>query len=277
MLVPTISRSAGRAVRRASIGSALFIVIAVAIIRPWNREHERVHAQDAAHTPAPELYADKAVACMTLGNVRPPINVMDDAQLDRVLLLLGHVLCAYEGGSFESFIELRRGDLAFAEQSRAQDTDNLRAYAIQLGVPESSLAGDYIGSLQVFWNAFYKSSPVYRFVPESTSIMLQDGRLAIDDWRKWSESFDALCVGKTVFQHRLAIPHRVELAQLLARVETLTWLDLSIEFECRGLARRRLVMRAVWDEPNAEWFVYRASTVHIESRGQESVTSNLIL
>jgi len=214
---------------------------------------------------------------MTLGNVSPPMDVMDEAQLDRVLLWLGHVLCAYEGGSFESFIELRRGDLAFAEQSRAQDIENLRAYAIQLGVPETSLAGDYLGSLQTFWKAFYKSPPVYRFAPESTSIALEDARLAIDDVPRWSESFDARCVGKTVFQHRLAIPHRVELQQMMADSKTLTWLDLSIEFECRGLARRRLVMRAVWDEPNAEWFLYRASTVYLESRGREPVTSNLIL
>jgi hypothetical protein len=214
---------------------------------------------------------------MSLGTVSPAMNEMDDVHLGRVLNVLGHLLCAYEDGRFESFIALRRGDLARAEQNPVVDITELRTYATELGVPPEDLKRDYVGSLRAFWNALYKRPPVSRFIPESTSIVLHDDRLEIAGLPRWSESFDALCDGRVAFRHRLTIPHRVALEQWIARDPRLQWFDLRLEFECRGSAHRQLVARFVWDDRNGEWFLHRAATLYLDPRDHEAVTSNLIL
>jgi hypothetical protein len=268
---------AGRVGRIELIASAAFAVAAGAICCLWTGHHSPAPVEIADGWKAPRLDADKAVACVTLGTVSPPIDALDDVELHRLLDVLGHVLCAYEDGRFESFLALRRGDLEQAERNEVIDTTELQKYALELGVPSQALKNDYVGSLATFWNALYERPPVSHFIPESTSIALHDEPFEIAVLPRWSASFDALYEGRLTFRHRLTIPHRVALEELIASAHRLRWFDLRIAFECRDTARRELVARFVWDESNAEWFLQRAATVHLDPHDHEPVTSNLIL
>lgn len=214
--------------------------------------------------PLPRELRDLGVACVALGEVRPPVSELSDADLTAITEILARLASAYGNADFDSFLALRAGDLESAARWRSRDLESLRTIAQNLAIPAEKLQGDWIGVLASFWSAYYDYPPIARFIPEQTRIELHDHGLGGRSLESWKGSFVALRdrVPGAWIQHALTIPHRRDIHRVARDSGPLRWVDLELGFETQEGYGARLVARFVWDGAVREWFLHDAASVY---------------
>ena len=212
--------------------------------------------------------SDLAVSCLALGTVVPPVDELALSELEAIVTIVGRLAHAYQQGSFDSFLALRAGDLAFAEERFAGNVEELRALCRELGLAPAEIPDGWIGALRAFWVAYYVEPPLLALVPEAARVALHVRESPGEDWtRSFQELYERL-PGATIL-HRLMVPHRRGLDEVLAPEGLLTWIDLDLAFEGRVPPSGRLVARFVWDAAASEWFLERAATVYEDGVGPD--------
>jgi hypothetical protein len=246
-----------RFVRALALLALPALAIGVYGLRPLPGEYRAAALSGAA--------SDLAVSCLALGTVVPPVDELALSELEAMVTIVGRLAHAYQHGSFDSFLALRAGDLAFAEERRAEDVEEVRALCGELGLAPDEIPGGWIGALRAFWTAYYVEPPLLAFVPEATRVALHV-RESPGDWARSFEGLHERIPGATIL-HRLMVPHRRALDEVFAPEGRLTWIDLDLAFEARVPPSGRLVARFVWDAAASEWFLERAATVYEDGGG----------
>lgn len=247
--------------RRRILSAALAIPAGLVLWECARQSHEG-HPRRAA--PLPREYLDRGMDCLAMGEVRPPLAELSDAELVTMAELIGRLLHAYERGDFDSFLALRAGDLEFAALARREDLGQLRELARELGTPREELPGDWPHTLAAFWSGYYQRPPVARFCPERTRVALHPEGLRGRDLESLAGSFAALRdrFAQPWIQHQLAVPHRRDIARVARDSGPLEWLDVELGFETYQGKAGHLLVRFVWDGVLHEWFVHAAATVY---------------
>ncbi len=253
-------KSNTRMIRWLAGAAGIVGALSFVLVWPWASAGRAAHASE----PLPRELLDQGVACLASGEVRPAVSELCDADLAAIVEILARLIGAYERADFDSFLALRAGDLESAAERRSDDLEALRTIAQNLSIPSEKLMGDWIGVLASFWEAYYESPPITRFLPEETRIELHDHGLGGRSLESWTESFLALrdrAPGSWI-QHELTIPHRREIERIARDSGPLRWVDLELGFETREGYGARLVARFVWDGLLREWFLHDAASVY---------------
>ena len=255
----------------------------------WGRESpsaERIdgRARNGTISPVrlesvPGRYLDIGIDCLATGRCSPPLAELSAAEIDCVASLLGMLVYTYERASWEAFVEFRRADIDPAGADRAADIVQLTHLAAQLTASGDEPCGGLLECLRACWTALYEEPPVARFYPETTVALVHTQRIEQGNLEAWQHSFDELraSIPGNAIQHRVFFPHRRSIETIAHESETVSWIDLSIEFATRLGNRCVLLSRFVWDGEGESWFLERAVTVYDEFHDPQSERGLLIL
>jgi hypothetical protein len=212
---------------------------------------------------------DRALACLAMGTLRPEIAELTDRELEDVVEILGRLIDGYENREFDSFLALRAGDLDAANRTEIGRLGELRGFCAALGV-DSARPSDWRGALEAYWHAYYREGPAALFEPEASDVELHREQ-ALGSFEAWEAGFDALVGARpgARLDHHPSVPHRRSAARLANEAGELRWLDVQLAFRASDGAGGRLITRFVWDAPEQEWFLHRATTIHDEGSRED--------
>jgi hypothetical protein len=222
---------------------------------------------------------DEAVACLVSGKTNPPIDQVDAPVREAITGILGSIFHCYQTQDFESFVALRRADLAYAadHNTRGADLQGLHQVLLELGVSPSELSPDWLGTLQQLWGAFYEGGPIARVFPETCEVTVKRAELNCGMIDSWDASFESSHEKTRHVHHHLIVTHRLSMCDLVKAHPLTTWFDVGVDYETTSHERRRLVARFVWDGSTSEWFLSRATTIYLDSHESNSERTNLLL
>lgn len=213
-------------------------------------------------------YVDMAVACLTLGTSDPPLDEMNPLWLDTIAEQVARVLEMHMEGSFDSYLQAHRSDLAWAQEERAEDVADLRSIlSADFGVAGSEVPDQWIEGLRMFWTLLYPEPVMLEVDPLSARLEYRTTRAEMVDDGPGLEEYESTFEERRAASPRrinnaMALPHRRTPEELALALGELTWFDFQVDVVLGRVHRYHcnLLLRFVWDGVDGEWFLSRAVT-----------------
>jgi len=209
-----------------------------------------------------------AVSSLSSGASWTEFGSLGLEQQDSIIELLSTVFRTYLNGDFDAYEEFHGADMDCAQDvSGVSKGDFEHLVLSNFGVDLRNSPGNWKSRFREFWERLYVTPVMHEVFPGEARFELYHRDYGVEgfDAGQFYSDFEERRGGFVKrANHKMTVPHRRSLQEIVTTTESLTWFDFQIPVMLGDKASLPcdLLMRFVWDDIDGAWFMARSVTAY---------------